>query len=83
MTDQDISREVTLLHFIGWPDLQVPSSVSQLESFNLIIKHLLTHYTEPNQDSKALVHCTKGHGRTGTTLTILSRLLQAYNDVQD
>ena len=30
----EISREVTLLHFNGWPDLCVPTSGSQLDGFN-------------------------------------------------
>ena len=29
------------------------------------------------------MHCRKGHGRTGTTATILSRLLQSYHGTKD
>ena len=70
--------EVTLLHFSGWPNFNVPTNASQLAGFKSMINQLLAHYTAPNKDFKALVHCFKGHGRTGTTLTILSQLLQAY-----
>ena len=40
-TELDVSSQVTLLYFSGWPDLGVPASVVQLEGFNLVIKKLL------------------------------------------
>ena len=37
--------------------------------------------TKSNQ--KVVMHCRQGHGRTGTTVTILSRLLQRLYRMQD
>ena len=66
---------VTLLHFNGWPDLDVPTEPESIEGFNALVSLLLSFYA--TNQGKAVMHCRMGKGRTGTTLTILSRLLQA------
>ena len=42
-----------------------------------MMRILVEFYADKTQkNQKAIVHCRMGHGRTGTTLTILARLLQ-------
>lgn len=75
------SARVTLLHFSGWPDCDIPAEEEELEGFNLMMNKLVAHYTAAaTRNQKAVVHCRQGHGRTGTTVTILSRLLQRYHE---
>ena len=71
-------REVTLLHFRGWPDLDVPQEADEVIGFSELVRQL-TNFHVKSSDGRALVHCRQGHGRTGTLLTILSRLLQMYH----
>lgn len=69
------------MHFSGWPDCGVPESDEELEGYRKVIEELFAFYTTGAASEgrdKALVHCRQGHGRTGTTLLILSRLLQAH-----
>lgn len=74
------TRQIRLIHFSGWPDCGVPEEPSELVGFNQMLKELLNHYINGTErrEKKAIVHCRQGHGRTGTTVTILSRLLQAH-----
>ena len=74
------SKQVTLLHFKGWPDCDIPSSAEELNGFNLMMKYLVNFYNSgQSRVPKALVHCRGGWGRTGTTVTILTRILQRIN----
>ena len=59
-TDNDVnSREVTLLHFSGWPDLYVPYTSKKLNGFRKMMQELVTFYVSPSKQEshKALVHC--------------------------
>ena len=49
----------------------------------MALQNLLTFYKLAKDDEKALVHCLKGHGRTGTFALILTRLLQYTNNTFD
>ena len=43
---------------------------------------LISHYLEGTQagsERLAIIHCRLGHGRTGTTLSTFSRLMQIYH----
>ena len=73
-------NSVTLLHFNGWPDLDVPTEPESIEGFNTFMTHLVEFYA--TNQGRAVVHCRGGMGITGTTVTILSRLLQAVHKTQ-
>ena len=70
MTDSDLgitSREIRQLHYTGWPDHGVPSNASAMsfmKMFEIFTYMLLA--SEPSE--KAIVHCSAGIGRTGTTI---------------
>jgi protein tyrosine phosphatase len=69
------NRTVTMLHFIGWPDHDVPSS-EQIPAL-LKINDIISLTTSP-----VVVHCSAGVGRTGTFITINCCLnLLKNNDV--
>ena len=53
---------------------QVITKAQQAEGYNNLILNLVNFYGEVSS-AKALVHCRQGHGRTGTTVTILTRVL--------
>ena len=78
------SKEVTLVHFKGWPDCDIPSTRDELNGFNLMMKYLVNFYNSGSSRApKALVHCRGGWGRTGTTVMILTRILQRINGTFD
>ena len=39
------SAHVTMLHFSGWPDCDIPTEEEDVEGFNLMMTKLVTHYT--------------------------------------
>ena len=75
-------RDIVLLHFQGWPDLDIPSTEEQIAGFNELVKQMVALYTQSNGTKKAIVHCRGGHGRTGTFATILARMLQLYHGTE-
>ena len=78
------SKEVTLVHFKGWPDCDIPSTRDEVNGFNLMMKYLVNFYNSGfSKAPKALVHCRGGWGRTGTTVMILTRILQRINGTFD
>ena len=75
-------RDMTVLHFSGWPDLDIPSTQEQIAGFGELINQLVGLYTASKGAKKAIVHCRGGHGRTGTFVTIVSRMLQIYHGTE-
>ena len=72
------SRVITHIHYKGWEDCSVPETSEQIKAFEKMVNVLLEFY-EPQLDSlqsRALIHCRQGHGRTGSLLTILAMRLQ-------
>ena len=74
---------MTLLHFKGWPDCDVPETDEEMEGFNSLLSKLVNFYKVDTTalrkpENKAIVHCRQGHGRTGTLVTILTRKLQEH-----
>ena len=74
--------QVTLYHFSGWLDCDIPQTAEQLEGFNTVLRDLVTFYVSAQQGSnpRAIVHCRGGHGRTGTFTLMLARILQRFYD---
>ncbi|CAG8736595.1 1385_t:CDS:1 [Racocetra fulgida] len=72
-------RQITQLHFIGWPDQGVPDSPDNV--LNLVVKtnEIQRRYIDDAnlQQTKigpVVVHCSAGCGRTGTFCTVDSTL---------
>ena len=62
--------EVTLFHYLAWPDHGVPSNAFSMINF---IKKVRKAHPYSKQDT-LLVHCSAGVGRTGTFITLDSML---------
>jgi protein tyrosine phosphatase len=78
LTDTFTGREnlpVVQLHYTGWPDHGVPSGET-MDSFRIMldefIRFLLT------KDEKAIVHCSAGVGRTGTTIVLAHLIMNLW-----
>ena len=62
--------EVTLFHYLAWPDHGVPTNAISMVNF---IKRVRKAHPYHRQDL-LLVHCSAGVGRTGTFITLDSML---------
>lgn len=66
--------EVTLMHYSAWPDCGAPSTNSDIDNIVQIVEALFQKVIA--NDTKALVHCRKGLGRTGSMIMIIARMVQ-------
>ena len=62
--------EVTLFHYLAWPDHGVPANAISMVNF---IKRVRKAHPYSSQDL-LLVHCSAGVGRTGTFITLDSMM---------
>lgn len=74
------------MHYIGWPDHGVPTGDS-IEDFKLMLEDFINLVLNSALDEKAIVHCSAGIGRTGTTIALLQLIIntcaQKNNKVTD
>jgi protein tyrosine phosphatase len=63
---------VRQLHYLGWPDHGVPDE--QSGDFEKLLFPFISYLLNSPVSERALVHCSAGIGRTGTTIA-LSELL--------
>ena len=72
-------------HYIGWPDFGAPTEV---ESIIVLAKAVRKLVAENKTNSKIVVHCSAGVGRTGTFIAlyhymkILDEMVPEYKRVQ-
>ncbi len=59
-------HDVTLFHYLGWPDHGVPANAISMINF---IKRVRKSHPYSNTDIM-VVHCSAGVGRTGTFITL-------------
>lgn len=72
LTDNDLGitdREIRQLHYTGWPDHGVPQDSSML-SFSQMFEIFTYMLLASDPSEKAIVHCSAGIGRTGTTISL-------------
>ncbi|CAG8445059.1 10718_t:CDS:2 [Ambispora leptoticha] len=77
-------REITQIHFLGWPDFGIPESPCQIlkliDAANEIQSQAAQSCTPSSQAiGPMVVHCSAGCGRTGAFCTIDSVLTQLKN----
>ena len=70
-------REIRQIQYTGWPDHGVPSQ-SSLVSFMSLIEAFTYMLLECDVTEKAVVHCSAGIGRTGTTIALAHLISQAF-----
>jgi len=54
---------------LGWPDHGVPTGTS-IDDFTLMLNHFITMILNSDPTEKAVIHCSAGIGRTGTTAAL-------------
>lgn len=64
------TQNVTQIHFKGWPDHGTPSGQTQLD-FELMLDRFVEWNLKSAPKEKAIVHCSAGIGRTGTTISLM------------
>ena len=60
---------MTQIHFTGWPDHGVPDGQA-MTAFELMLNKFIDWQLRSAPEEKAVVHCSAGIGRTGTTIAI-------------
>jgi tyrosine-protein phosphatase 2/3 len=70
------AREITQLHFLGWPDFGIPDSPSHILNLIDVANSTQSQAIQSSSGSVGpmVVHCSAGCGRTGTFCTIDSTL---------
>ena len=84
-------REITQLHFLGWPDFGIPETPVNILKLidmanNLQSEAEVQVQNQHQQIGPMVVHCSAGCGRTGTFCTIdtvLSMLSSSTKHVDD
>ena len=85
MTEYVYAHSVDQYHYIGWPDFGAPSEV---DSIIVLAKAVRKLVAENKTNSKIVVHCSAGVGRTGTFIAlyhymkILDEMVPEYKRVQ-
>ena len=85
MTEYVYAHSVDQYHYIGWPDFGAPTEV---ESIIVLAKAVRKLVAENKTNSKIVVHCSAGVGRTGTFIAlyhymkILDEMVPEYKRVQ-
>ena len=65
--------ETRQLHYIGWPDHGTPSGES-IEDFKMLMDEFV-RFMVLEKKQKALVHCSAGIGRTGTSIALMTMIV--------
>jgi len=71
---------------MAWPDHGVPSNQA-LTQFRMMLDKFITWNLKSSPNEKAIIHCSAGIGRTGTTVSLMEIIVsicaQRNSGVQD
>lgn len=67
-------QNITQIHFIGWPDHGVPDG-DAVSDFEVMLNHFVEWNLKSANNEKAIVHCSAGIGRTGTTISLMNTMI--------
>ena len=62
------------VHFIGWPDHGVPTG-QRVDDFEQMLGMFIEWNLKSEDNEKAIVHCSAGIGRTGTTIGLMETII--------
>jgi len=71
---------VNQLHYVGWPDHGVPTGAS-MDDFSNLLDNLISMLLNSDPSQKAILHCSAGIGRTGTTAALAHLLISISSQV--
>jgi protein tyrosine phosphatase len=80
LNDSEFRRKdmiVKQLHYTGWPDHGVPSGTT-MESFSAMLDLFVDFLLQQDLSKKAIIHCSAGIGRTGTTIGLAHLLINTW-----
>ena len=72
-------KEVTHLHYEGWPDHGAPDVNQAFEAFEYMIKEV----DKLKGDGPGVVHCSAGVGRTGTFISIYDLYKEIFEQINN
>ncbi len=79
-------KEVKQLHYTGWPDHGVPDKAA-LQEFETMLNYFIEFMITTKSDERVIVHCSAGVGRTGTTIGLMTIIVnyfaQMNNGIKD
>jgi len=61
--------------FKGWPDHGVPGEGRAMDCFEMMMDRFVTWILKSEPHKRAIVHCSAGVGRTGTTIALAHLLI--------
>ena len=64
------SKEITHLHYVGWPDYGVPEQNDHIVNLVKDVRSIIKEDYDRNKRCNVLVHCSAGVGRTGTFIAL-------------
>ena len=79
LKNKDNFKEVSQLHFIGWPDHGVPDIKKTYDTFINMIDFI----NKNKNDKPVVVHCSAGVGRTGTFIAMYTLYQEIMEQIQD
>lgn len=68
------------MHYVGWPDHGVPSGTS-IDDFCLMLNALIAMILNSDPSEKAVIHCSAGIGRTGTTAALAHLMINICSQI--
>lgn len=75
VTKPDGSNHYVLqIHYQAWPDHGVPSGKS-VNQFKMMLDKFIDWNLKSDSSQKAIVHCSAGIGRTGTTVSLMDLII--------
>ena len=73
-------HSVRQIHYIGWPDHGVPTGAS-MEDFHSTLNEFIHMLLNSAKEERAVVHCSAGIGRTGTTIALANLIISASSQI--
>ena len=67
-------HNLTQVHFTGWPDHGVPEGVA-VQDFEKMLFKFIDWNLQSSPSERAIVHCSAGIGRTGTTISLMEAII--------
>eukprot|EP00347_Sterkiella_histriomuscorum_P008373 403345347 len=75
-----LEKTVEQYHYVGWPDHDVPTGKSMNE-FKVMLERFVQWTLKSANDERAIIHCSAGIGRTGTTIALTHLMIKIMQQI--